>query len=177
MAAGRVFLLTLLPRSKRVRRRRGPQPPDLRHWPVLPGRAPSFLCLPKERKQRKGTPNKLARHSFATAGSLAAVFSSGRDENSLRSDIRPGHPRMKTPSLGELEGGDFKIPSAVAGAEWTFGGIAARLSVSECERPQNVCVAQGTCRRQATAVGRGFLLTLLPRSKRVRRQRGRNPGP
>jgi len=72
----------------------------LRPWPVLPGRAPSFLCLPKERKQRKGTPNKLA-----LTGALAAVFSSGRDENSLRSDIRPGKLLMKTPSFGALEGG------------------------------------------------------------------------
>ena len=75
---------------------------DMGHTsPVLPGRAPSFLCLPKERKQRKGTPNKLA-----LTGSLAAVFSSGRDENSLRSDIRPGKPQMKTPPLGVLEGGE-----------------------------------------------------------------------
>jgi len=65
----------------------------------------AFLSLLAQRKEaKKGHPQQ-AR----PAGSLAAVFSSGRDENSLRSDIRPGRPQMKTPPLGVLEGGENQI--------------------------------------------------------------------
>ena len=68
----------------------------------------------------------------------------------------------------------FLPPLASAGVERSIREICREVERSELERPRSDCGTEVPAQR-AEALGRVFLLTLLPRSKRVRRRAGPQP--